>query len=69
MQINIRSFIFDEDANLFCKPESMADLDMTIESVDPRLGVRQVFALVDEPGEQSGALILSFASIPFPEIP
>jgi hypothetical protein len=39
---------------------------MTIESVHPRLSVRQIVVLVDEPGEKSGTLVLSLAGIPLP---
>jgi hypothetical protein len=57
-----------EDTNLFSQLESVADLDMAIESIDPRLRVRQVVVLVDKPRQQSGALVLSLAGIPFPEM-
>jgi hypothetical protein len=55
------------DTNLFSELESVADLDMAVESIDPWLRVRQVIILIDKPAEQSGALVLSFAGIPFSE--
>ena len=56
------------NTNLFGELEPVTDLDMAIESVDPRLRVRQVIVFVDKPAEQSGALVLSFAGIPFPVV-